>query len=195
MGLCSTRLGSLLSWCICHLSEQQLSADCLVPRVDCWNKGIPACVQCVEKQVYHICHNSQTQQMQCQPCHTPGLTLFVFNLTCITHMQLTGELPFEPSPTDERPIAPDWIPAENKERWEDYEAMLSPLDTWVSCQPSLSSSNTLCSQPHTLTFPCPAGILYTLVASCLFCHTLRFCITPQRFTSWVGVAPQYSPPS
>ena len=68
-------------------------------------------------------------------CHTPVLTLLMLNLTYIMHMQLTGELPFEPSLTDERPIAPDWVPAENRERWEDYEAMLSPLDTWVSCQP------------------------------------------------------------
>ena len=50
----------------------------------------------------------------------------------VMHMQLTGVLPFEPSPSDEKPVAPDWVPDENKESWEDYEAILLLQNAWVS---------------------------------------------------------------
>lgn len=47
------------------------------------------------------------------------------------HMQLTGVLPFEPSPTDKKPVAPDYVPEENKASWEEYEAMLQLHYAWV----------------------------------------------------------------
>lgn len=52
-------------------------------------------------------------------------------LTFLMHMQLTGVLPFEPSPTDKKPVAPDWVLEEHKEDWEEYEAILQLHCTWV----------------------------------------------------------------
>ena len=46
-------------------------------------------------------------------------------------MQLTGELPFQPCPTDEKPLAPDWLPEDQKERWQECEAMLRLHEAWV----------------------------------------------------------------
>ena len=47
-------------------------------------------------------------------------------------MQLTGELPFEPSDEDEKPVAPDYVHGDDKERWEEYEAILRLQNKWVS---------------------------------------------------------------
>ena len=48
------------------------------------------------------------------------------------HLQLTGELPFQPCPEDERPVAPDYVPEDKRQRWEEYEAISRLHESYVS---------------------------------------------------------------
>lgn len=49
-------------------------------------------------------------------------------------MQLTGELPFEPSDADAKPVAPDYVHEDDEEDWEELEAIINLQDKWVSSQ-------------------------------------------------------------
>ena len=64
-------------------------------------------------------------------CTATGLLQLIL-LTKFWTMQLTGELPFEPSDEDEMPVAPDYVHEEDKKRWEEYEAILRLQHKWVS---------------------------------------------------------------
>lgn len=67
------------------------------------------------------------------------LTLFAHPICCLVltcmHVQMTGELPFEPKDTDEQPVAPAYVPAANaanKADWEECEAILRLQRQYVS---------------------------------------------------------------
>ena len=47
-------------------------------------------------------------------------------------MQMTGQLPFFPNLDEPRPVAPEWMAEEGKERWQEYEMMLTLHRQWVS---------------------------------------------------------------
>ena len=47
-------------------------------------------------------------------------------------LQLTGNLPFLPSPEDEQYVAPDYVPEDRRQRWEEFEAILRLHEAYVS---------------------------------------------------------------
>ena len=47
-------------------------------------------------------------------------------------VQLTGDLPFEPSDEDEKPVAPDCVHEDDREHWEELEVLVRLHDKWVS---------------------------------------------------------------